>query len=142
MADITLLSSRQARPGFEFTYLGPAPVCRTCPYRHACLTLDVGRRYSVTKVRSVEHPCALQETSANVVEVKVIPRPLLVESPSAIVGSSVEVGRYSCSRLDCPNWDACAGPGLPSRQRFRVESVEPEAAQCLIGRSLKRIVAV
>ncbi len=142
MADITLISARQARPGFEFTYMGPAPVCRTCPYRHACLTLDVGRRYAVTNVRNVEHPCALQETTAKVVEVKVVPRKLLVESPSAIVGSSVDVGRYACARLDCPNWDDCAGPSLPSRQRFRVESVEPAAAQCLIGRSLKRIVAV
>jgi len=141
MADITLLANGQARVGFEFTYGGSAPVCRTCPYRHACLTLDVGRRYAVTKVRPVEHPCALQETTANVVEVKPIPQSLLVDSPSAIVGSSVEVGRYACLRLDCPNWDRCAGPSLPPKQRFRVEAVDPQPATCLIGRSLRRIDA-
>ena len=64
MADITLLSQAQAKVGFEFVYQGAAPVCRTCPYRHACLTLDAGRRYPVTHVRPVTHPCALQETSA------------------------------------------------------------------------------
>ncbi|MCI4369503.1 MAG: UPF0179 family protein, partial [Thermoplasmata archaeon] len=69
MADITLIASSQAKPGFEFVYFGGAPVCRTCPYRHACLTLDVGRRYEVTKVRPVTHPCALQESEAHVVEV-------------------------------------------------------------------------
>ncbi len=142
MPDITLLATRQSRPGFTFTYQGPAPVCRTCPYRHACLTLDVGRRYEVTRVRPVEHPCALQETTANVVEVRPLPRTLLVDAPSAIVGSSVETGRYACARLDCTHWDNCAGPSLPPKQRYRVEAVDPAAALCLIGRSLKRIDAV
>lgn len=142
MAEITLLSSAQARVGFEFTYMGPAPVCRTCPYRHACLTLDLGRRYAVTHVRPVQHPCALQETPANVVEVKPVPRPLLVENGHAIVGSTVEASRYPCARVDCPNWAPCAGPGLPGKQRFHVESVEPNPAECLIGRSLKRVAAI
>ena len=128
MADITLLASRQARAGFEFTYEGPAPVCRTCPFRHACLTLDVGRRYQVTHVRPVQHPCALQETVANVVEVKPIARAVVVDAPAAIVGSSVEVGRYGCTRLDCPTWYICAGPSVPPRQLFRVLSVEPVMA--------------
>ena len=142
MADITLISSAQARPGFEFVYMGAAPVCRTCPFRHACLTLDVGRRYKITKVRPVQHPCALQETTANVVEVASIQRPLVVESRSAVVGSSIEMGRFSCARIDCPNWDICAGPSLPPKQRFRIEKVEREPAECRIGRTLKRVEAV
>ncbi len=142
MAEITLIAASQARPGFEFVYQGAAPVCRTCPYRHACLTLDPGRRYSITKVRPVEHPCALQETTARVVEVQPVPRALVVEARSAIVGSSVEVGRYPCVRVDCPNWSICAGPSLPGKQRFRVEAVQSEPAECRIGWSLKRVDAL
>ena len=142
MADITLLAVGEARDGFEFVYQGGGPVCRSCPYRHACLTLDVGRRYTVTKVRPVTHPCALQESDAHVVEVRAVARPLLVESRSAVVGSSVESGRYPCRRLDCPNWWDCAGPTLPPKQRFRIERVEPEPAECRIGRTLKRVEAV
>jgi len=142
VAEITLLARAEAREGFEFVYQGGAPVCRTCPYRHACLTLDAGRRYAVTKVRTVSHPCALQETEAKVVEVKPVARPLVVEARSAIPGSSIEVGRYPCRRLDCPNWWICAGPALPAKQRFRVERVDPEAAECRIGRTLKRVDAV
>ncbi|MCI4354264.1 MAG: UPF0179 family protein [Thermoplasmata archaeon] len=142
MAEITLIASSQAHDGFEFVYQGPAPVCRTCPYRHACLTLDPGRRYAITKVRPVTHPCALQESAANVVEVQPVARPLVVDSRSAIVGSSVETGRYNCNRLDCPNWNICAGPSLPTKQRYRVEKVHPEAAECRIGRTLKRVDAV
>jgi uncharacterized protein len=142
MADITLLAVAEAHEGFEFVYQGGAPVCRTCPYRHACLTLDAGRRYSVTKVRPVTHPCALQESEAHVVEVTPVPRPLLVDARSAVVGSSVESGRYPCRRLDCPNWWACAGPSLPAKQRFRIERVDPEPAECRIGRTLKRVDAV
>ena len=142
MAEITLLASAEAKEGFEFIYEGGAPVCRTCPYRHACLTLDAGRRYAVTKVRTVKHPCALQETDANVVEVKPVARALVVESRSAVVGSSVEIGRFACRRLDCPNWWDCAGPSLPPKQRYRIERVDPGPAECLIGRTLKRVEAV
>jgi uncharacterized protein len=142
VAEITLIAKSEAHEGFEFVYQGGAPVCRTCPYRHACLTLDPGRRYVVAKVRTVSHPCALQETEAHVVEVKPVPRSLVVDSRSAIQGSSVEVGRYPCRRLDCPNWWICAGPSLPSKQRFRIERVDPDAAECRIGRTLKRVDAV
>jgi uncharacterized protein len=142
VADITLLAVGEAREGFEFIYQGGAPVCRTCPYRHACLTLDAGRRYSVTKVRPVTHPCALQESEAHVVEVKPVARALVVEAGSAVVGSSVESGRYPCRRLDCPNWWVCAGPSLPPKQRYRIERVEPGTAECRIGRTLKRVDAV
>ncbi len=142
MAEITLLSKAEAREGYEFVYEGGGPVCRTCPYRHACLTLDPGRRYTVVKVRSVAHPCALQETEANVVEVKAVPRSLVVDHRSAIVGSSVEVGRYPCRRLDCPNWWDCAGPSLPAKQRYRIGAVTPGTAECRIGRTLKRVEAV
>ncbi|HYA56923.1 MAG TPA: UPF0179 family protein [Thermoplasmata archaeon] len=142
MAEITLLSVAQAREGFEFIYNGGGPVCRTCPYRHACLTLDAGRKYAVTKVRTVTHPCALQETDAAVVEVKAVPRSVVVDSGSAIVGSSIEVARYPCQRLDCSSWWVCAGPALPAKQRYHVAAVDPEPAECLIGRTLKRVDAV
>ncbi len=142
MSDITLLATRQARVGFEFVYHGGAPVCRTCPYRNACLTLDAGRRYRVTRVRSVEHPCVLQETSARVVEVTPVARSFAVEARGAIVGSSLDVERYDCGRLDCASWAVCAGPDVPTRQRFRIERVEPGPAECRIGRSLRRVEAV
>jgi hypothetical protein len=142
MAEITLLSVAESRDGFEFDYQGGAPICRTCAFRHACLTLDPGRRYSVTRVRPVTHPCALQETDAHVVEVKAVARPLVVEARSAVVGSSVEVGRFPCRRLDCPNWTVCAGPSLPANQKYRIERVYDEPAECRIGRTLKRVDAV
>ena len=142
MAEITLLAVAEAREGYEFVYQGGAPICRTCPYRHACLTLDAGRRYTVTKVRPVTHPCALQESEAHVVEVAAVPRSLVVDARSAIVGSSVEVGRYPCQRLDCPNWWVCAGPAAPTKQRFQVQAVSDDPAECRIGRTLKQVEAL
>ena len=141
MPEITLLSIHEAKEGYEFVYQGAAPVCRTCPYRHACLTLDAGRRYAVTRVREITHPCALQEVDAHVVEVKPVPRPLVVDARSAIVGSLIEVGRYPCRRIDCPNWSICAGPSLPSKQKFRVAAISEGPAECRIGRTLRRVDA-
>lgn len=142
MAEITLLAKREAAVGFHFVYLGGAPVCRTCPYRHACLTLDAGRRYRVTRVRPIEHPCALQESVANVVEVEPIARSAVVDARGAIAGSSVEIGRYPCARIDCPTWTICAGPSLPAKQRFRIERVASEPAECRIGRNLRQVEVV
>ncbi len=142
MPEITLLAVGESREGFEFVYQGGAAPCRTCPFRHACLTLDVGRRYKVTRVRDVTHPCALQETDAHVVEVAPVPRSLVVDARSAIVGSQVEVSRFPCRRLDCPNWSICAGPSLPPKQRYRIERTDDGAAECRIGRTLKRVEAV
>ncbi|HKS59484.1 MAG TPA: UPF0179 family protein [Thermoplasmata archaeon] len=142
MAEITLISAAQAKPGFEFIYWGAAPICRTCPYRHACLTLEVGRRYKVSKVRPVAHPCALQEVEARVVEVTPVPRTLVVAAQSAVSGSAIETGRFACSRLDCANWQVCAGPTLPPRQRYTISRAESELAECRIGRSLRRVEAV
>ncbi|MHB8352110.1 MAG: UPF0179 family protein [Thermoplasmata archaeon] len=142
MAEITLLSSAQARPGFAFVYMGGAPICRSCAFQHACLTLDPGRRYEVTRVRPVEHPCALQEVSANVVEVRPVARPLVVEVGGAVAGSTLEVGRYDCRRIDCPNWDVCAGPSVPTRQRYHVEKVHDGIAECRIGRTLRRVEVI
>lgn len=142
MAEITLLSERQAKPGFKFVYMGGTAVCRPCPYRHACLTLDVGREYEVTRVRPIQHPCALQEGTANVVEVKPSARPLVTDARSAVAGSSIEIGRYDCRRIDCPNWEICAGPSVPPRQRYRLEKIDTEPATCLIGRSLRRVEVI
>jgi len=142
MAEITLLAIAESHEGFQFVYEGGGPVCRTCPYRHACLTLDPGRKYVVTKVRPVTHPCALQESDAHVVEVKPVARELVIDSRSAVAGSSVEVGRYPCRRLDCPTWWVCAGPTLPSKQRYRIQTVDAGPVECRIGRTLKRVEAV
>jgi uncharacterized protein (UPF0179 family) len=142
MPDITLLSEHQSKPGFQFVYVGGTAVCRSCPYRHACLTLDAGRRYEVTKVRPVQHPCALQEVTANVVEVRPVPRSLVVDAGTAVAGSSIEIGRYDCRRLDCPNWEICAGPSVPSRQKFRIEKVHAASAECRIGRTLRQVEVV
>jgi uncharacterized protein (UPF0179 family) len=142
MPEITLIANSQARPGFEFLYQGAAPVCRTCPYRHACLTLDVGRRYRVERVRPVQHPCALQETEASVVEVLAVPRPAVLDPSSAVVGTTVDLERFGCRRLDCSNWGICAGPLVPAKQRFRVTQVDSERAECRIGRTLRRVEVV
>ncbi len=142
MPEITLIAHQEAKEGYEFIYQGGAPVCRTCPYRQACLTLDPGRRYSIVRVRPITHPCAMQEAEANVVEVRAVPRTLVVDARAATVGARIEVGRYACSRLDCPHWSVCAGPSLPPKQQYHIERVDAAPVDCRIGRTLKQVEAV
>jgi hypothetical protein len=138
MATITLLSVDQAKPGFEFTYLGAAPACGPCRFRNACLSLDLGHRYVVSAVRAVKHPCAMQESEACVVEVEPVLRQLVVDANGAVPGATVEIGRYPCNRLDCPHWNDCAGPSLGGKSRFTIEEVREEKV-CLAGRRIKLV---
>ena len=142
MPDITMIGEAQARPGHVFFYQGGAGPCRPCPYRNACLTLEVGHRYEVRAIRPVKHPCALQETEARVVEVAPVPRALLVEAGAAVEGSTAEVGRFACARMDCPHWEAGAGPALSPKSKFRIVRVDAAKAVCLIGRNLRRVEAI
>jgi hypothetical protein len=140
MATITLLSARQAKPGFVLNYMGATPVCGPCRFRNACLTLDAGHRYQVKAVRSVKHPCALQENEACVVEMENVPRTLVVDAVGAVEGATVEVARYSCKRLDCPRWEDCAGPTLGPRSKFTIDDIMEENV-CLAGRRVKVVLA-
>src|SRR2546427_773371 len=73
VVQITLVGERQAHAGHEFIYRGPQPECTPCKVRSACLNQDLGRRYRITRVRDVSHPCLLNEERARVVEVEPIP---------------------------------------------------------------------
>src|SRR5881409_441650 len=61
VVQITLVGERQAHAGHEFIYRGPQPECTPCKVRSACLNQDLGRRYRITRVRDVAHPCLRSE---------------------------------------------------------------------------------
>lgn len=132
MAQITLVGERQAVEGHEFVYRGPQPECRECRVKAVCLNQDAGRRYRITKVRDVSHPCLLNEEQARVVEVEVAPPDCSLPGRAAVEGAVVVHDPLVCSNARCPNYRLCHPIGIEAGTRLRILHVGPEL-DCPLG---------
>ncbi len=135
MVQITLVGERQARVGHEFVYRGPQPECAPCKVRGACLNQDFGRRYRITRVRDIAHPCLLNEERARVVEVEPAPPDCSLPTRTAVEGAVVAYERIVCANAACPNYRTCHPIGVEPGVRIRVTEVGPEL-ECPLGYSI------
>ena len=135
VGQITLVGERQAVPGYEFVYRGPQPECGPCKVRGACLNQVLGHRYRIQRVRSVSHPCLLNEERARVVEVEPAPPDCSVSSRSAIEGAVVAYEKIVCSNVVCPHFRTCHPIGIEPGARIRLLDLGPEL-DCPLGYSL------
>ncbi len=135
MVQITLVGERQARVGHEFIYRGPQPECGPCRVRAACLNQDLGRRYRVSRVRDVAHPCLLNEERVRVVEVEAVPPGCSLPNRTAVEGAVVAYERIVCANAACPNYRTCHPTGIEPGTRIRVVEAGPEL-ECPLGYAL------
>ncbi len=132
MVQITLVGERQATVGHEFVYRGPQPECRECKVKAACLNQEVGRRYHITHVREVRHPCLLNEERVRVVEVELAPPQVSLPARSAVEGAIVAYEPLLCAHGACPNFPLCHPVGIDRGTRLRVLEVRPDLS-CPLG---------
>ena len=135
VVQITLVGERQAHAGHEFIYRGPQPECTPCKVRSACLNQDLGRRYRITRVRDVSHPCLLNEERARVVEVEPIPPDCSLSARVGVEGAVLAYEKIVCSNGPCPNFRLCHPVGVEPGMRIRVVELGPEL-ECPLGYSL------
>jgi len=135
VVQITLVGERQAQAGHEFIYRGPQPECTPCKVRSACLNQDLGRRYRITRVRDVSHPCLLNEERARVVEVEPIPPDCSLSARVGVEGAVLAYEKIVCSNGACPNFRLCHPVGVEPGMRIRVVELGPEL-ECPLGYSL------
>ncbi len=132
MASITLVGERQAVAGHEFVYRGPQPECRECRVKAACLNQDSGRRYRVTRVRDVNHPCLLNEERVRVVEVEPAAPECSVPTHGAVEGALLEFRPLVCANAACANYRLCHPVGIEAGARLRIVELRPEL-DCPLG---------
>jgi hypothetical protein len=117
---VTLLHAPQARPDAEFLYLGPMPECEPCRVRAACLNQEKGRRYRVTAVRTVRHPCPLTGDEVVAVVADLAPPPMSWWAKAAMVGGTVTYEPLDCARRDCANYATCHPAGIAPGERVKL----------------------
>lgn len=132
---VTLLGERQAVVGQEFVYRGPQPECGPCKVKSVCLNQDPGRRYRVTRVRDVSHPCLLNEERARAVEVEVAPPSCSVSVRAGVEGALISYEGVVCANGRCPNFRTCHPIGLERGMRLKVLEIGPEL-DCPLGYEL------
>lgn len=120
MAQVTLLHAPQAKAGNHYVYRGPMPECQECRVKGACLNQEVGRRYRVTAVRSVRHPCPLTADLVAAIEAEPAAPPMSWWSRAAIAGSSLTYEPLDCDRHDCVNFATCHPQGIARGDRVRI----------------------
>lgn len=132
VAQVTLVGERQAAEGHEFVYRGPQPECRPCKVRTVCLNQELGRRYRVTHVRDVAHPCLLNEERAQVIEVEPAPPECSLPVRASLEGTIVAYEGLVCSNAACPNFRLCHPVGIEPGTRLRILRVGSEL-DCPLG---------
>ena len=120
MTQVTLLHAPQARLGAEYVYQGEMPECGECRVKGACLNQQLGRRYRVTAVRAVRHPCPLTGDEVRAVQVDLAPPPMSWWAKTAMKGSTVTYEPLDCDRQDCVNYSTCHPRGIAGRERMKV----------------------
>lgn len=132
---ITILGTKLASVGSEFTYEGEHPECAKCKLRKVCHDLDRHQPYRVTAVREVEHDCCtLFEGTVKVVEVEpVLPR--ITIPVSALRGTGYTRHWEECGK-SCRFKGSCNPVAVPEGTTVNIREVEGDVV-CKAGRTLK-----
>jgi len=139
MTGVTLIGTRLAEVGTEFTYHGEAPACEGCPYRDQCLNLTEGRKYRVTGVRENAQTleCGVHDTGVRAVEVEPAPMLANVDEKNAFAGSKAKL-EGPCPYTECPSHEFCEPAGAAFDEAYQIREVvgDPPHDYCMLDRDL------
>ncbi len=138
---ITLIGTKLATIGIEFTFNGPTPECDTCKLRNTCINLEPSRRYRVLGVRGeLVHECPIHEAGVRAVEVTESPIIAAFDARKAFPGSKVVFEHVRCDEKGCSMYEICHPTGLKEGERCTVVEVVGEAPEeCPRGNVLKLV---
>lgn len=134
MPELTLVPEAMAQPGRRLTFAGPnaGEDCAGCPFRALCFRLEPGRRYEVTGLREVWHPCRLHDGDrVRVAEVREVPILTSIEDRH-LRGTAASWAPVACGRPQCPRYGFCHPQGLKQGARHQIVATGA-AIECPAG---------
>jgi uncharacterized protein (UPF0179 family) len=138
---ITLIGTKLATIGMEFTFNGPTPECETCKLRNTCINLEPQRRYRVLGVKGeLVHECPIHEAGVRAVEVAESPIIAAFDARKAFPGSKIVFEPVRCDQTECSMYEICHPAGLKEGERYTIVEVVGEAPEeCPRGNVLKLV---
>ncbi len=138
MTMLTVVGTSLAKKGNEIIFLGPLSECKVCKVKNICFHLDKGSHYKILGVRDVMHDCSVHEEGVKVVEIEKIPFKAVLDKKKAIDGSTITFELPSCIERGCEHYLLCYPPGLNSRKKVKIISLDGEV-KCLAGMSRVKV---
>jgi uncharacterized protein (UPF0179 family) len=138
---ITLIGTKLATIGMEFTFNGPTPECESCKLRNTCINLEPARRYRVLGTRGeLIHECPIHEAGVRAVEVAESPIIAAFDARKAFPGSKIVFEAMRCDEVECSMFEMCHPAGLKDGERCTIVEVVGEAPEeCPRGNVLKLV---
>lgn len=138
---ITLIGTKLATIGMEFTFNGPTPECDICKLRNTCINLEPKHRYRVLGIRGeLVHECPIHEAGVRAVEVAESPIIAAFDARKAFPGSKIVFETVKCDEKGCSMYEICHPAGLKEGERCTVVEVVGEAPEeCPRGNVLKLV---
>jgi uncharacterized protein len=138
---ITLIGTKLATVGMEFTFNGPTPECEACKLRNTCMNLEPARRYRVLGTRGeLIHECPIHEVGVRAVEVTESPIIAAMDTRKAFAGSKISFETMKCDDSSCRMYDICHPSGLKEGEKCTIVEVVGEAPEdCPKGFVLKLV---
>ena len=110
---ITLIGTKLASIGMEFTFVGSTPECESCKLRNTCINLEPRRRYRVLGTRGeLVHECPIHEAGVRAVEVAESPIIAAFDARKAFPGSKIVFETMKCDDPECSMYDMCHPIGI------------------------------
>jgi uncharacterized protein (UPF0179 family) len=138
---ITLIGTRIATIGMEFTFNGPTPECESCRLRNTCMNLEPSHRYRVLGIRGeLVHDCPIHEAGVRAVEVTESPIIAALDSRKAFPGSKVVFESVDCNDASCRMYEICHPASLKDGEKYTIVDVVGESPEdCPKGNVLKLV---
>jgi uncharacterized protein len=138
---ITLIGTKLATVGMEFTFIGPTPECEICKLRNTCINLEPTRRYRVLGLRGeIVHECPIHEAGVRAVEVAESPVIAAIDARKAFPGSKIVYEPVQCDDRDCSMFEICHPLGIKTGERYTIVEIAGEAPEeCPRGNVLKLV---
>lgn len=138
---ITLIGTKLATVGMEFTFVGSTPECETCKLRNTCINLEPTRRYRVLGVKGeIVHECPIHESGVRAVEVAESPVIVAIDARKAFPGSKFVYEPIICDDKDCSMFEICHPIGIKVGERYTIVEIAGEAPEeCPKGNVLKLV---
>ncbi len=136
---LTMVGTDIAAVGTEFIAMGETEGCADCRFRNVCITLEKGRKYRITAVRPVTHPCIAHEDEVQVVEVEQVPRRIALESGRFLMeGATITYDGPPCKKFSCKNYSLCNPAGIDAGMKLKVLRIV-EKLECPEGMDIRLV---
>lgn len=133
---ITLVGLTQAKKGFTFFHEGTTEGCDSCDLYNVCIVnLEVGKIYTVVRVRDKTFPCKIHEDGVRIVEIAEAHIEANIEVKFAFLNGTITFQPQTCQQFTCLNYNKCVPQGLQVQDKCKIIAIQGEI-MCPLNRQL------